>query len=83
MRREAITFRLDIDKKKALDAVAAGLDRDRSYILNEAIRSYLDLYRWQIDHVKEGVRQADAGFFAANSEVAKVFMVGRQKTRAR
>ena len=41
MRRDAITFRLDADKKKALDAIAAGLDRDRSYVLNEALEIHL------------------------------------------
>lgn len=73
MRRETLTFRVDADKKKALDAIAAGLDRDRSYVLNEAIRSYLEIYRWQIEHIKEGVRQADRGRFASDSEVAKIF----------
>jgi predicted transcriptional regulator len=37
MSKENITFRLDSDRRVALDAIAAGLDRDRSYIINEAI----------------------------------------------
>jgi predicted transcriptional regulator len=78
MRREAITFRLDADKKKALDAIAAGLDRDRSYVLNEAICSYLDIYHSQVEHIKEGVRQAEAGRFAEEAAVAKVFGRGRK-----
>jgi predicted transcriptional regulator len=81
MRRDAITFRLDADKKKALDAVAAGLDRDRSYVLNEAIRSYLEIYRWQVEHVKEGLRQADAGLFASDAEVSGVFAKLRKSKR--
>ena len=81
MRREAITFRLDADKKKALDSIAAGLDRDRSYVLNEAIRSYIEIYRWQVEHIKEGLREADAGRFASEAEVAKVFAKGRKGKR--
>lgn len=73
MRRETVTFRVDADKKRALDAIAAGLDRDRSYVLNEAIRFYLEIYRWQVEHVKEGLRQANAGRFASESEVAGAF----------
>lgn len=81
MRRDAITFRLDADKKKALDAIAAGLDRDRSYVLNEAIRSYLEIYRWQVEHVKEGLAQADAGRFASDAEVAAAFAKLRKGKR--
>lgn len=73
MRRQAITFRLDEDKKKALDTIAAGLDRDRSYVLNEAVRSYIDLYLWQVERIKEGLRQADAGEFAGAAEVSATF----------
>lgn len=82
MRREAITFRLDSDKRRALDAIAAGLDRDRSYVLNEAIRSYLELYQWQLEHIREGVRQADSGQFVADAEVAATFAKLRKPKRA-
>ena len=69
MNRETITFRLDLDKRKELDAIAMSLDRDRSYILNEAINAFLEVHRWQIDHIKEGLRQADAREFASEAEV--------------
>lgn len=79
MRRETITFRLDAEKKKALDIIAAGLDRDRSYVLNEAVRSYLEIYRWQVAHIKEGLRQADAGDFVSDSAVAGAFEKWRKR----
>ena len=47
------------------------MDRDRSYILNEAITAYLDAHEWQIEHIKKGLRQADAGKFASQKEVAR------------
>lgn len=72
MRRQTITFRLDADKKKALDTIAAGLDRDRSYVINEAVRSYVEIYQWQVGHIREGLRQADAGVFASDSKVAEI-----------
>jgi predicted transcriptional regulator len=71
--RETISFRLESDKRKALDAVATALDRDRSYILNQAIDAYLDVHRWQIEHIREGLRQADAGEFASDAEVTAAF----------
>ena len=73
MRKNTITFRVDAKKKKTLDAIAAGMVRDRSYVINEAIDNYLDVYQWQTEHIKEGVRQAKAGKFATDAEVAAAF----------
>ena len=73
MGKQTITFRVEARKKKALDIVAEGLDRDRSYVLNEAIDNYLDVHRWQEAHIREGLRQADAGKFAKDSEVSAAF----------
>ena len=73
MDRQTISFRLDAKKRKALDALAQAQDRDRTYVLNEAIDAYLDVHQWQIEHVNEGIRQADAGEFATDAEVAAAF----------
>jgi predicted transcriptional regulator len=60
MNRATITFRIDGDMKAALDKLAAGMDRDRSH-------------RWQVNHIKEGLRQAEAGEFATEAEIAAAF----------
>jgi RHH-type rel operon transcriptional repressor/antitoxin RelB len=73
MDRETISFRLDVKKRAALDALAQAQDRDRTYVLNEAIDAYLDVHQWQIEHINEGIRQADAGEFATEAEVAAAF----------
>jgi len=73
MSRETISFRLESEKREALDAVASALDRDRSYVINEAIEAYLDVQRWQMDHIREGLRQANAGEFATESEMKTTF----------
>ncbi|MBI1941615.1 MAG: CopG family transcriptional regulator [Acidobacteria bacterium] len=73
MGKTAITFRLDTDKREALDAIAEVTDRDRSHVLNEAIDAYLDAHQWQIEHIKKGLRQAQAGQFATEKAVAKAF----------
>lgn len=73
MKKKTMTVRLEATKKKALDAIASALDRDRSYVVNEAISQYLDLHRWQIEHIEEGLRQAKAGKFASDAEVAAMF----------
>ncbi len=73
MNRETISFRLQTKKKKRLDALATALDRDRSYLLNEAIDAYLEVHQWQIEHIQKGIRQADDGEFASDAEVAAAF----------
>lgn len=70
MARDAITVRMDAEKRNALDALARVVQRDRSYLINEAIDAYLAVHSWQLAHIEEGVRQAEAGEFATNEEVA-------------
>ena len=78
MEKVTITVRVDSGKKMALDEIAAGQDRDRSYILNQAIDAYIETHRWQSAHIEEGLRQADAGEFASDDEVAAAFAKWRK-----
>lgn len=71
--KETITLRVTRDKKMALDVIAEGLERDRSYVLNQAIDAYLEAHRWQLAHIEEGLRQAGAGEFASEAEVKAAF----------
>jgi predicted transcriptional regulator len=73
MSKENITFRLDSDKRTTLDAIASGMDRDRSYILNEAITVYLEMHQWQIDQIQQGLAEAEAGDFASDEDVQAMF----------
>lgn len=69
----SITFRTEQAKREALDKIAQFMDRDRSYVLNEAIENYLDLYEWQIREIEAGLAEADAGEFASDAEVEAAF----------
>ncbi|MCL1471098.1 CopG family ribbon-helix-helix protein [Argonema antarcticum] len=73
MDNENVMFRLDSEKKAALDAIAAVLERDRSYILNEAIDLYLKMHQWQIEEIQRSIAEADADEFATDEEVQAVF----------
>ncbi len=68
-----VTVRLGTKERDELDSIARDLDRDRSYLISEAVRQYLDVRRWQIAHIEEGIRQADASEFATGAEVATFF----------
>lgn len=73
MARETIAFRIDQGKRAELDRLAKAIDRDRSYVLNEAVDAYLDVHAWQTAHIEEGLRQADAGEFADDADVAAAY----------
>jgi len=72
MEKQTISFRLDSDKVSALDTLASALDRDRTYLLNEAVEAYLEVQQWQIEHIKAAVRQADSGKFIEHGQVKKM-----------
>jgi predicted transcriptional regulator len=66
---KTVTFRIDQEKVEKLDAYAAQDDRDRSYLVNEAISRYLEARDFQIARINEGIRQADAGQLIEHDEV--------------
>ena len=54
MDKETITFRMDAEKRAFLDALAVEMERDRTYLLNQAVDAYLEMHQWQIKHIEEG-----------------------------
>jgi predicted transcriptional regulator len=78
MEKQTISFRLDTEKVSALDVLAKAIDRDRTYLLNEAVAAYLDTQQWQLDHLQESIRQAEAGRFVEHHQVKKMAADWRQ-----
>jgi RHH-type transcriptional regulator, rel operon repressor / antitoxin RelB len=70
---KSVTFRLDDDKLQFLDQLAKSQDRDRSYLINQAVENYLEVRRWHIEEIKKAVAEADAGHFASAEEVQAAF----------
>ena len=61
MEKQTVSFRLETNKVAALDALAGSMDRDRTYLLSEAVQAYLDLQQWHIEQIEAGIAEADAG----------------------
>jgi RHH-type rel operon transcriptional repressor/antitoxin RelB len=72
MDKQTISFRLESDKVDALDILAKALDRDRTYLLNEAVSAYLDVQQWQLEHLTASIKQADAGRLIDHGEIKKI-----------
>ena len=79
MDKHTVSFRLDADKVGALDSLAESLDRDRSYLLTEAVTAYLDVQQWHLDQIKTGIRQADAGRMIDHAQVKKALAKRRRR----
>jgi predicted transcriptional regulator len=67
-----ISFRIPADKVAELDAIAKAMDRDRSYLLNEAVASYLSEQQRFIAMVNEGLEDARAGRTISHEEVERM-----------
>jgi predicted transcriptional regulator len=61
MEKQTVSFRLASDKVSALDALAGSLDRDRTYLLAEAVQAYLETQHWHLEQIRVGIAEADAG----------------------
>lgn len=68
-----VTVRLDENLKNRLDALARGTRRSKSFLAAEAIAQYLEREAWQIEETQKALQEADAGDFAAETEVGAVF----------
>ena len=76
---KTVSFRTHSKKVQALDALASVYDRDRSYLLNEAVDNYLDLQQYHVELIEKGIRQADAGELVDHGDVEKMVAKLRAK----
>ena len=60
-KREQVSFKLETNTKRRLEALAAATRRTKTFVLEEAINHYLDLNEWQIKSIEEGLEDARAG----------------------
>ena len=79
MVRETMTVRVEARMRKALDGIAVALERDRTYVVNQALEAYVEVHQWQIDHIRQGLREADAGNFLSDAEVKR--RIGRLRRK--
>jgi predicted transcriptional regulator len=78
--QRTISFRLDEDKIEALDGLAESVDRDRSYLLNEAVTNYLELHEYHASLIKEGLKAVRDGRTLETAEVrARITKLARSR----
>ncbi len=67
-----ISFRIAPEKVDELDMIAKAMDRDRSYLLNEAVESYLSEQRRFAALVEEGLEDMRKGRFFTDEQVERM-----------
>jgi predicted transcriptional regulator len=65
-----VTVRLDQDTVAFLDKLSEVEDRDRSYLIKQAVANFVQLHRWQIEEIEKAAKEADAGLFLSDEESA-------------
>lgn len=68
-----MTIRLELELKSRLDKLAATTHRSKSFLASEAVREFIELNEWQIQELKDAIKEADAGDFASDQDVEAIF----------
>ncbi len=76
-----LTLRLDAKLKNQLDRLSKSMNRSRSFVAAQAIQEYVSVNEWQINEIKKGLAEADAGDFATDEEMQQT--IRRLTRRAR
>ena len=69
MEKQTISLRLQTDRIEALDALADSFDRDRTYVIAEAIDAYLETQKWHMEQIEAGLADAEAGRVVDHAKV--------------
>ena len=61
MSNTTITFRTDPDLAGKVAALASSMDRSRNWVIEEALRQYVETQAWQIEGIKAAIDSLDKG----------------------
>ena len=64
-----VSVRLQPALNDQLAAVAAALDRPKSWVIEQAIKEFVALEEWRLTAIDEGIKAADEGRVVSHEEV--------------
>lgn len=65
-----LSVRIDASTKKQLEALAKRSRRSKSFLAAEAIVAFVEAESWQLDEIRDGVKELDEGRGVAHKEVS-------------
>ena len=68
-----LTVPIDSDTEARLKRLAQARATTQTALAVEAIRLYIECEAWQVEEIKRGIEEADAGDFASETEVRAAF----------
>jgi predicted transcriptional regulator len=67
-----VSFRIAPEKVAELDTLAKAMDRDRSYLINEAVENYIAEQKRFVAMVQEGMEASRKGELIDDEEVGRM-----------
>jgi len=64
-----VSFRLQPEINEELGRVATSMDRPKSWVIERAVKDYLELQAWQLAAIDAGIADADAGNLVPHEDV--------------
>ena len=65
-----VSLRIPSDLAQQLAMLADATGRSRTFIAVQAMRDFVEREAWQIAEIQRGLKEADAGEFATDAEMA-------------
>jgi predicted transcriptional regulator len=83
MTLKTVSFRALSAKIDRIDSLAGTQQRDRTFILNEAIDNYLDLHDYHRSLIEQGLDDAAAGRVVSHERVERQLSAQRKARKSR
>lgn len=69
MTGHTITIRTDPEIAKQITALAEAMERSRNWVIEDALKQYLEAQAWQIEGIRDAMTALDKGEGIAHDEV--------------
>lgn len=83
MSLKTVSFRAISTKIDRIDSLATAQQRDRTFVLNEAIDNYLDLHDYHRSLIERGLNDAASGKVVTHEAVGRQLSAQRKARKAR
>ena len=65
----SLSVRLEPELDKELSAVAARLDKPKSWVVQQAVKEFIELQLWQMSAIEKGLRDSEVGRVIPHEQV--------------
>jgi predicted transcriptional regulator len=80
---QAVSFRIRSEKVAELERLAKATDRPRSWHIEQALDSYLEVQTWQIAQIEKSMAEMDAGKGIPHEKIERELMGWGQGGKAK